>query len=68
MDNKNESKRPLGRPRKKRSVGRPKLPEGTNQKYQRIAIYPETYLILKKRSILENKTISDLIKEHFNKW
>jgi hypothetical protein len=52
----------------KRKVGRPKLPGGANQKYQRIAIYPETYLVLKKKSILEKKTIADLIKEQFNKW
>jgi hypothetical protein len=68
MDNKNRPKRPIGRPKSKRPVGRPKIPEGTGQKYQRIAIHPETYLKLKKRSLLENKTIANLIKEHFNKW
>jgi len=52
----------------KRKVGRPQLPEHLRQKYQRVAIYPETYLKLKKKSLLENKTIADLIKEHFNKW
>ena len=49
-----------------RGPGRPELPDNLKQKYQRIAIYPETYVRLKKKSIKENKSIADLIDEQFN--
>lgn len=51
----------------KRKVGRPPMPERLKQKYQRVAIYPETYLKLKKKSILDKKKIAQIIDEQF-KW
>lgn len=51
-------------------VGRPKLPEGTHKTYQRIAVYPSTYRMIKKKT-KKNKTlimdyIDSLVKKDSN--
>lgn len=73
MDNKNKPKKRMGRPKKpenmkpKRPVGRPKTPDRLKTVYQRVPIRVDTYLKLKKKSILENKTMTEIIDEQF-KW
>jgi hypothetical protein len=51
----------------KRGRGRPKIPGRVKPEYQRLAVYPETYLIIKKRAQLEGKPMARLIAEQFKK-
>lgn len=44
-------------------MGRPKLEPEKKRKYQRIAVYKETYLHAKVESIKEKKTLSEWINE-----
>lgn len=46
----------------KKKVGRPKLPLDQRQKYQRIAVYPQTYDKLKAAAENNNVQLIDLIE------
>jgi len=50
-----------------RKVGRPQLREEDRQKYQRIAIYPSTYIRLKSLAQVKNITHIKLLDDLINK-
>lgn len=47
----------------KNKVGRPKLPDNKKQRFSRIAIYPETHKLIKKRSKQQKLTIVEFLKK-----
>ena len=48
----------------RKKVGRPKLPEDQKQKYQRVALYPQTHKRIKRHSKKENKNIIDWMEDY----
>lgn len=46
---------------KVKKQGRPKLPEGQHKEYQRIAVYPTTYKVIKERTLKDGVLIMDYI-------
>lgn len=45
------------------NLGRPKLPEHERQKYQRVALYPETHALAKKLAETDKKNLIDWLDE-----
>lgn len=45
----------------KNRVGRPRIPVEERKTYQRIAIYPKTYTVIKKKTNLTDEQIKDYV-------
>lgn len=47
----------------KKKVGRPKIPESERKQYQRIAVYPGTYALIKEKTSKTGRQIKDYIDD-----